>query len=486
MGTEAESTEHRKRRRNFSVALVLLALAIEGVAGLASGAGATNASAAAPQPISQAGGCSASLQFNQVDSPSKRSTGYATDYNMLYGVEVVAPNDVWAVGAANEGDASGNYRTLIQHWDGTAWTIVPSPNSPGGGRHYLRSVSAVSADDIWAVGYIEAGSNKPLALHYNGQAWSLVDLPNATDVQLFGVVAKASNDVWAVGRKNLANNSTRTYHWNGSAWTEDLSGRFGGNNQYSYYGYSFYAVSATGPNDVWAVGTAFGSDHYLKTLTAHYDGARWTLVSSPNPGVDNTLRGVVAIAPNDVWAVGHYWNYDRQHSLTMRWNGVAWTVVAAPDPGFEPQQGQANGPEKEKEQPAATRDPGAPNGGVTPSGCPSGLCDGVFLFGVTAVSSGEVYAVGQYDTPYYETDTFVVRWNGSAWTQLPSANPSIFFNKLSGVAAVGPNTVWAVGALRPSNGKNSSNGGNESSLGGAIEPDIPEALTLIERYDTAV
>jgi hypothetical protein len=50
-------------------------------------------------------------------------------------------------------------RTLIEHWNGTAWTVQQSPN-PGGSSHYddLHGVAAISAGDAWAVGsYGNAG-----------------------------------------------------------------------------------------------------------------------------------------------------------------------------------------------------------------------------------------------------------------------------------------------------------------------------------------
>ena len=41
--------------------------------------------------------------------------------------------------------------TLTEHWNGTAWSVVASPNA--GTINSLQSVAAVSANDVWAVGY---------------------------------------------------------------------------------------------------------------------------------------------------------------------------------------------------------------------------------------------------------------------------------------------------------------------------------------------
>src|SRR5262252_9918518 len=55
-------------------------------------------------------------------SPSK---GSAT----LHAVAATSGTDVWAVGSYN---SAGAYKTLIEHWNGTRWTIVPSANPASG------------------------------------------------------------------------------------------------------------------------------------------------------------------------------------------------------------------------------------------------------------------------------------------------------------------------------------------------------------------
>jgi len=120
---------------------------------------------------------------------------------------------VWAVGSTNNG---GN--TLILHWDGTSWSVVPSPNIPDW-TNQLQSVTTVAADDVWAVGvatftwYISDGdeitSSQTIIQHWNGSAWSIVPSPNPGDAnnyygtitnELYGVAAVSASDVWAVGR----------------------------------------------------------------------------------------------------------------------------------------------------------------------------------------------------------------------------------------------------------------------------------------------
>src|SRR5207237_100577 len=118
--------------------------------------------------------------------------------------------------------------TLAEHWDGSAWTIVPSLN-PGSARNYFYGLAAVSPNDIWAVGYYWNGSGPFLTLteHWNGSAWSVVSSPNpgpgANDFnRLYAVSAVSSGDVWAVGwyrSSGVGVDKTLTEHWNGSAWS---------------------------------------------------------------------------------------------------------------------------------------------------------------------------------------------------------------------------------------------------------------------------
>src|SRR5476651_240976 len=63
------------------------------------------------------------------------STNMGPGNNDLNGVAAIADNDAWAVGYASNGVAN---RTLIEHWDGSNWTIVPSPNANNSDNFLLK------------------------------------------------------------------------------------------------------------------------------------------------------------------------------------------------------------------------------------------------------------------------------------------------------------------------------------------------------------
>ncbi len=168
--------------------------------------------------------------------------------NYLNGVSALATNDVWAVG--NYVNGSNNGQTLVEHWDGTAWSVMPSPNV-GASTNELSALSALTINDVWAVGYFENGTaRQALIEHWNGAVWSVIASPNpgAGGSWLFGVSALTNNDAWAVGYQyNGSNDQTLLEHWNGSAWNVVTSSNLGATAE-------LIGVAAVSAGDVWAVG----------------------------------------------------------------------------------------------------------------------------------------------------------------------------------------------------------------------------------------
>jgi hypothetical protein len=119
--------------------------------------------------------------------------------SVLNGVVAVGANDVWAVGDTLDG------ATLVEHWDGTAWSVVPSPTVLT--QDVLAGITAVSPTDVWAVGQaVDTGGTTPVTrtvtLHWDGASWSVVNSPNGPTggTALFATSAvPATGRVWAVG-----------------------------------------------------------------------------------------------------------------------------------------------------------------------------------------------------------------------------------------------------------------------------------------------
>jgi hypothetical protein len=142
-------------------------------------------------------------------------------------VSAIATDDVWAVGSIE------STSTFTMHFNGTEWFLVPSP-SPGAGENVLFGLATVDANNVWAVGFYvkEFNEGRPqftLIEHWDGTSWQVVPSPNVGgdnsqdfSNQLRGVVAVSANDVWAFGdTDNLVNGSETNLvlHWNGTQWT---------------------------------------------------------------------------------------------------------------------------------------------------------------------------------------------------------------------------------------------------------------------------
>jgi hypothetical protein len=96
---------------------------------------------------------------------------------------------------------------LIEHYNGTSWTIVPSPNPQpnlGGGypvSNELFSVVAISPTNVYAVGWsYNLVAAQTFMLRWNGSAWQNVPVPHPGRYSaLRGIDAVSASDIWAVG-----------------------------------------------------------------------------------------------------------------------------------------------------------------------------------------------------------------------------------------------------------------------------------------------
>jgi hypothetical protein len=197
---------------------------------------------------------------------------------------------------------------LIEHWNGTTWKQVPIPNP--GYKTILLGVTATSTSNAWAVGhYIPRGAPVAHTLieHWNGTTWTQVPSPNLGYKSILqGVAATSASNAWAVGYYSNGTQRTQTLieHWNGTTWKQVPSPSPGS------VGNEVAAVSAISASNAWAVGNYshfHGPSIVYDTLIEAWNGTAWKTVPSPNPGTStNYLLGVAATSASNVWAVGDY------------------------------------------------------------------------------------------------------------------------------------------------------------------------------------
>ncbi len=267
-------------------------------------------------------------RWSVVPSPKPNAS-----FSYLQGVSAVNKDNVWAVGT------TGDIQTVIEHWNGKRWSIVASPNAPDPHPNgSLDSVVAISANDVWAAGfYTDTTINavKTLVEHWNGKAWGIVPTPNPTSFNmLYSITAVSANNVWAVGSYTFPINGgsvALVEHWNGQQWSVVSTPSITSSNNVL-----LLSISALSAKDIWAVGSYNTSNYTSNTLVEHWNGTQWSIVNDPTFQTSTTLSGVVALSKNNVWAVGN--SFDSRNpngvsaTLIEHWNGSNWSVVSSPNP----------------------------------------------------------------------------------------------------------------------------------------------------------
>jgi hypothetical protein len=161
----------------------------------------------------------------------------------------------------------------------------------------------------------------PFALHYNGSTWTQTEMPESgTGTFLHAVTALSANDVWAVGSKNGYHEPV-AYHWNGSAWSEaPISTTLGSGNNI------LYGVAATAANQVWAVGYSTGGSQ-AQPLVLRWNGTAFSTENVPQQQFGGQLNSVAATGGPSVFAAGTRTDYSSDtgsftdHTLSMRGSG---------------------------------------------------------------------------------------------------------------------------------------------------------------------
>jgi len=441
-------------------------------------------------------------QWSVVASPDTGS-----DQTYLYAVTAASGSDVWAVGF----QLMGMWQTLIMHWDGQAWSVVSSPN-PGTQNNHLYGVDAASANDVWAVGYFSgsSGYRSSLIAHWDGTEWRVVPSPDIEPYsnELYGVSVISSSDAWATGYfilpETFSNRAltqhytspcntptptstgtpptatrTRTATRTGTTGTTStptptnpqatatttatrtpipacgLAWRNFNSPTHDMVSATLSSVAAISANDIWALGYS-GSPVSPMTFTMHWNGTQWNVVPSPNVGLRrNMLMSVAAISSTDVWAVGYYdFNADKNRTLTMHWNGTQWSVVASPNTGendalhsVAARDGTvwAVGNSNTYPSPTRTLTMRRTGGQWHVISSPNPGPYGATLNAVSVISSDDAWAVGIYGSVTESYQALTLHWDGTQWSAVLSPVYRPYDNYLVSVYGIAAEDVWAVG-----------------------------------------
>jgi hypothetical protein len=228
--------------------------------------------------------------------------------------------------------AVGNYTvgstqfTLAEHWNGSAWSILPSPNPSNAVQSGLTSVSCPSAGSCFAVGIFATNTEiKTLTQHWNGSNWGILPSvnPSATSI-LNSVDCSSVRSCYAVGNyTNAGGPRTFVEHWNGVQWgTLPTIVPSGSTSS------TLTAVTCASLRSCFAVGNFQASTR--RNLIEHWNGVQWGTLPAVNPSPTPTLSGIACAAVRSCFAVG---NSTALKSLIQHWNGSAWATMPHPSPG---------------------------------------------------------------------------------------------------------------------------------------------------------
>jgi PKD repeat protein len=259
-------------------------------------------------------------------------------YAVLTDVSCVSASDCLAVGRYR--DSGEALKPLAEHWDGSQWTLLSVAVPGGAAAAALEGVSCAAATTCVAVGYLEDASGvvKPLAEGWDGSAWTVEPTPSPSGSPpaswLEGVSCSAPTACTAVGIYETSAQVEKTLaeRWDGAAWTLQATKNPTGNQAWN----ELKAVSCASATACTAVGRhveKVGSDFTPSALAERWDGIEWTAQATPQPPLSegSSLLGVSCASATACTAVGSYEAVAGADSyaevLGERWDGTNWSIL---------------------------------------------------------------------------------------------------------------------------------------------------------------
>jgi hypothetical protein len=310
----------------------------------------------------------------------------------------------YCVAVGDDVTSSGDTRTLIESWNGSAWTVIHSPN-PSSSGDALDSVSCTNATFCMAVG-VEGPTSEPtqtLIESWNGSAWSVSSSPNeGYEDGLSSVTCMSVTSCIAVGSysEQSENSETLIESWNGSAWSVSSSPNHANKPNV------LFGVSCTSSAFCVAVGFVnLGPTKGGQGLVETFNGTEWSITASASKSAGYYLSGVSCTNPSSCDAAGYH--YDAvEETLVENFNGTVWSTSSSP------------------------------NNGSNGSG----------LYGVSCLSSKDCVAVGAYENKVGVSSTLVEVLDKSGWSITPSPNGGSSGSGLFGISCISSSFCVAVGS----------------------------------------
>jgi hypothetical protein len=143
----------------------------------------------------------------------------------LTAVTAISPDNVWASGALAR---FGNPVPVVLHWSGRQWRSLPTPPDPSGRSpgYEFRALSVYGSRQVWAGGawdFSGRWAGYPLLEHWNGTRWSVGHFPQPRSSVIIAIDVVSPGDIWVAGEQVSFDVPLPPVgfleHWNGGQWS---------------------------------------------------------------------------------------------------------------------------------------------------------------------------------------------------------------------------------------------------------------------------
>jgi hypothetical protein len=218
--------------------------------------------------------------------------------NDLSGVSCTSPSFCVAVGTNN-----GFGGTLVETWDGTNWSVTPSPNVANSSGNQFDQVSCTSPTSCVAVGLYIVGFilEQTLVETWDGTSWTVTPSPNvgANNSWLSGVSCTSVTFCIAVGYPGVSSIPLIEF-WDGTSWTVTPIPKRPKHRD------GLSSVTCTSATNCVSVGSWYSRGRPERTLIETWNGTSWSVSPSPSRTRDSVLDGGISCADSmNCMAVGY-------------------------------------------------------------------------------------------------------------------------------------------------------------------------------------
>ena len=242
-----------------------------------------------------------------------------------------------------------------------------------------------------------------------------------------------------------------------------------------------HGITCRSASDCWAVGESLVPGFFgipfvpvpgtpAQTLTEHWDGSSWSVVTSANSGFsENILDGVACSSASNCWAVGIDNNGSSAYdALIEQYNGTVWSIAGGADPSQQLNEldgawcgadgtCRAAGIQRGSAATQTLVEQTTPSGSWTSdSGADTSSSQLNGTTGITCTDDSDCWAVGEYDaTGNFLFQTLVEMRTSAGWVVVPSADVDPTHpNVLWGVTCADAAECWTVGYATDKKGVN--------------------------------